>query len=151
MLFTFVSEFQTGLAELRDLRNIDLTWAYNRTRIKEVDEWKTAFRTRYGHYEYRDLLSRLWESWCFITIYLDYLSINSEDPRCYEWTWKDVVWMRNASGERQEINLSSLIRFLSFFFSFFVLRVIWGIWIPTLISNDHEYHHSSLSYYASEL
>ena len=26
--------------------------AYYRIRIKEGDEWKTAFRTRYGHFEY---------------------------------------------------------------------------------------------------
>ena len=31
---------------------LDLKGAYNLVRIKEGDEWKTAFRTRYGHYEY---------------------------------------------------------------------------------------------------
>ena len=31
---------------------IDLKAEYNLVRIKEGDEWKTAFRTRYSHYEY---------------------------------------------------------------------------------------------------
>ena len=31
---------------------IDLRGAYNLVRIREGDEWKTAFRTRYGHFEY---------------------------------------------------------------------------------------------------
>jgi hypothetical protein len=31
---------------------IDLRGAYNLVRIKEGDEWKTAFRIRYGHFEY---------------------------------------------------------------------------------------------------
>jgi hypothetical protein len=31
---------------------LDLRDAYYRIRIKEGDEWKTAFRTRYGHFEY---------------------------------------------------------------------------------------------------
>jgi hypothetical protein len=31
---------------------INLISAYNLIRIKEGDEWKMAFRTRYGHYEY---------------------------------------------------------------------------------------------------
>ena len=31
---------------------IDLRGAYNLVRVKERDEWKTAFRTRYGHFKY---------------------------------------------------------------------------------------------------
>jgi hypothetical protein len=31
---------------------IDLSRAYNLVCIKEGDEWKTAFRTRYGHFDY---------------------------------------------------------------------------------------------------
>lgn len=32
---------------------LDIRAAYNRIRVREGDEWKTAFRSRYGHYEYR--------------------------------------------------------------------------------------------------
>ena len=32
---------------------IDLRGTYNLVRIKPGDEWKTAFRTRYGHFEYK--------------------------------------------------------------------------------------------------
>ena len=31
----------------------DIVSAYHRTRIKKGNEWKSAFRTRYGHYEYQ--------------------------------------------------------------------------------------------------
>ncbi|QRW10290.1 Retrotransposable element Tf2 protein [Ceratobasidium sp. AG-Ba] len=31
---------------------LDLRWGFNNIRIKERDEWKTAFRTAYGIYEY---------------------------------------------------------------------------------------------------
>ena len=31
---------------------LDMKDAYHRIRIKAGDEWKTAFRTRYGHFEY---------------------------------------------------------------------------------------------------
>ena len=47
------------ITELRDrlqgaewFTKLDLLGAYNLIRIKEGNEWKTAFRTRYGHYEY---------------------------------------------------------------------------------------------------
>ena len=32
---------------------IDLRGAYNLVRVREGDEWKTAFRCRFGHYEYK--------------------------------------------------------------------------------------------------
>jgi hypothetical protein len=41
---------QLGRAKI--FTKIDLRGAYNLVRIKEGDEWKTAFRTRYGHFEY---------------------------------------------------------------------------------------------------
>lgn len=46
---------QESLDRLRDAKwytKIDLRGAYNLIRIKEGDEWKTAFRTRYGLFEY---------------------------------------------------------------------------------------------------
>jgi len=39
-------------AKAKRFTKLDIANAYHRLRIKEGDEWKTAFRTRYGHYEY---------------------------------------------------------------------------------------------------
>ena len=48
------------MTELRDrvtgakiFTKFDLNDGYHLLQIKEGDEWKTAFRTRYGHYEYK--------------------------------------------------------------------------------------------------
>jgi len=41
---------QLGQAKIHT--KIDLRGAYNLVHIKEGDEWKTTFRTRYGHFEY---------------------------------------------------------------------------------------------------
>jgi hypothetical protein len=41
---------QLGSAKI--FTKIDLKDAYNLVRVKEGDEWKTTFRTRYGHFEY---------------------------------------------------------------------------------------------------
>jgi hypothetical protein len=47
-----ISGLLEQLGEARVFTKIDLRGAYNLVRIKPGDEWKTAFRTRYGHFEY---------------------------------------------------------------------------------------------------
>jgi hypothetical protein len=47
-----VGETLDRLCGARYYTTLDLRNAYHRIRIKAGDEWKTAFRTRYGHFEY---------------------------------------------------------------------------------------------------
>ena len=47
-----VGEMLDRLSKAKVFTKLDLRDAYHRLRIKEGDEWKTAFKTRYGHYEY---------------------------------------------------------------------------------------------------
>ena len=47
-----ISELLDRLSGTVVFSKIDLKNAYYRIRIYEGDEWKTAFRTRYRHYEY---------------------------------------------------------------------------------------------------
>jgi transposase InsO family protein len=47
-----ISELRDRLAHAGIFTALDLRGAYNLIRMKEGEEWKTAFRTRYGHYEY---------------------------------------------------------------------------------------------------
>ena len=41
------------LGQAKRFTQLDLTSAYHRMRIKEGDEWKTAFWTRYGYFKYQ--------------------------------------------------------------------------------------------------
>ena len=50
--FPLINEILDRLDDSIVFSKIDLRNAYHRIRIREGDEWKTAFRTRYGHYEY---------------------------------------------------------------------------------------------------
>jgi hypothetical protein len=47
-----ITELQDRLRKAKHFTAADLKGAYNLIRIKEGDEWKTAFNSRYGHYEY---------------------------------------------------------------------------------------------------
>lgn len=47
-----ISETLDRLGGARWFSKIDLKDAYHRIPIRKGDEWKTAFRTRYGHFEY---------------------------------------------------------------------------------------------------
>jgi len=47
-----IGETLDRLRSAKIFSKIDLRSGYNLVRIAEGDEWKTAFRTRYGHFEY---------------------------------------------------------------------------------------------------
>src|SRR3989440_492878 len=48
----FISEIQDRFQGAKLFTKLDVRDAYYLVRMKEGEEWKTAFRTRYGHYEY---------------------------------------------------------------------------------------------------
>ena len=48
-----IGELLDRLKTAKIFSTIDLRGAYNLVRVAEGEEWKTAFRTRYGHYEYQ--------------------------------------------------------------------------------------------------
>ena len=51
-LLPLITETLDRLCGSKKFTKLDLKDAYHRIRIKEGDEWKIAFRTRYGHFEY---------------------------------------------------------------------------------------------------
>jgi hypothetical protein len=47
-----ISELQDRFQGAKYFTSLDIREGYHKIRMKEGEEWKTAFRTRYGHYEY---------------------------------------------------------------------------------------------------
>lgn len=47
-----ISEILDRVQGAKFFTKVDIKDAYYRVRIQEGDEWKTAFRSRYGHYEF---------------------------------------------------------------------------------------------------
>ena len=95
-LLPLICESLDRLGQAKRFTQLDLTSAYHRMRIKEGDEWKTAFRTRYGHFEYQVMPFRLSNAPAsfqgyinkilaekldiFVIVYLDDILIYTEDP-----------------------------------------------------------------------
>ncbi|KAF8752575.1 hypothetical protein RHS01_07519 [Rhizoctonia solani] len=101
------------MAKLRRTKlftKLDLCWGYNNIRIKEGDTWKTAFRTKYGLFEYlvmpfgltntpaafqhfmNDLFCNLIN--ITVVIYLDNILIFSEDPKDHPTHVREVLsWL----------------------------------------------------------
>ena len=48
-----MTELRERVAGATVFTKLDLKDGYHLIRIRKGDEWKTAFRTRYGHYEYK--------------------------------------------------------------------------------------------------
>lgn len=52
-VLTLINELMDRLSTANLFTKLDIRNAYHRIRIAQGDEWKTAFRTRYGHFEYQ--------------------------------------------------------------------------------------------------
>ena len=48
-----IGKFLKRLGRAKRFTQLDLTNGYHQMRIRESDEWKTAFQTWYGHFEYQ--------------------------------------------------------------------------------------------------
>lgn len=102
-----ISEILDRLGSATIYTKLDLKDAYHRMRIREGDEWKTAFRTRYGHFEYlvlpfglvnapatfqtyiNNALAGLVDTICIV--YLDDILIFSEKPEDHQQHVRSVL------------------------------------------------------------
>ena len=91
-----IGESLDRLGRANRFTQLDLTSAYHRMRIRESEEWKTAFQTRYGHFEYQvmpfspsnapasfqEYINKLLAEKLniFVIVYLDDILIYTEDP-----------------------------------------------------------------------
>ena len=103
----FISDLLTTAGKARIYTKLDIRHAYHMVRIAEGDEWKTAFRTRYGTFEWlvmpfgltnapaafqrymNDIFSDLLD--VYVIIYLDDILVYSDDPAKHSEHVREVL------------------------------------------------------------
>ena len=114
-----ISETLERLGTAKIFTKLDLKGAYNLVRVAPGDEWKTAFRTRYGHFEYlvmpfgltnapatfqaflNDVLRECLDT--IVVIYLDDILIYSADPKDHTTHVRRVLQL--LSDAQLQVNL----------------------------------------------
>lgn len=132
-----IHEILDRLSSAKVFTKIDLKDAYYRLRIRDGDEWKTAFRTKYGHFEYMVLpmglsnapatfqsyinqaLTGLVDVTCIV--YLDDILIYTKDEESHAAAVKEVLqrledWGLYANPEKCAFHTQT-IDFLGFIIS----------------------------------
>ena len=84
---------------------IDLKNAYYRIRIREGDEWKTAFRTRYGHFEYLVVPFRLTNAPTTFQAYINRALRGLVNDFCVVYLDDILVFSKSIEEHQQHLEL----------------------------------------------
>ena len=86
------------LLKAKVFTKVDLRNTYYHIRIREGDEWKTAFRTWYGHFEYMVMPFGLANALATFQAYINRalpglvdILIYSKDPKAHRWHVIEVL------------------------------------------------------------
>jgi hypothetical protein len=96
-----IAESLERLAQAKIYTKLDIRDAYHRIRIKEGDEWKTAFRTRYGHFEYMVMPFGLTNAPAQFQAYMNEALAGLVDVTCIVYL-DDILIFSNSKEEHTE-------------------------------------------------
>ena len=82
---------------------LDLKDAYHRLRIKMGDEWKTAFRTRYGHFEYLVMPFGLANAPATFQAYINHAMQGLLDVVCVVYLDDILIYSADANTHRADV------------------------------------------------
>jgi transposase InsO family protein len=102
-----ISETLDRLEGAKVFTKLDLADAYNRLRIRKGDEWKTAFRTRYGHFEYLVMPFGLSNAPATFQAYINQALIGLVDVTCV--IYLDDILIYSANPERHETDVKEVL------------------------------------------
>ena len=92
-----ITEALDRLSGARIFTKLDIRDAYNMIRIKEGDEWKTAFRTRFGLFEYLVLLFGLTNAPATFQAYINRALSDYLDVICIAYIDDILIFSKNKA------------------------------------------------------
>ena len=102
-----ISKTQDRLQGSAIYTKLDLKDAYHRIRIKEGDEWKTAFRTRYGHFEYLVMPFGLANAPATFQAYISQALVGLVDMMCV--IYLDDILIYSAEKRRHHADVAQVL------------------------------------------
>src|SRR2546423_4291071 len=93
------------LAGAKVYAKLDLRDAYHRIRIRVGDEWKTAFRTRYGHFEYVVMPFGLTNAPATFQAYINEALDGLLDVICIAYLDDICIYSKNEEEHTQHVRL----------------------------------------------
>jgi hypothetical protein len=98
-----IGEIMDRLVGAKVYTKLDLRNAYHRIRIREGDEWKTAFRTRYGHFEYLVMPFGLANAPATFQAYINQALKGLVDVSCVVYLDDILIYSRNREKHAQHV------------------------------------------------
>ncbi|RYP44155.1 hypothetical protein DL768_009354 [Monosporascus sp. mg162] len=98
-----VSEILDRLSKAVIYTKLDLKDAYHRLRIREGDEWKTAFRTKYGHFEYLVMPFGLANAPASFQNYINRALAGLVDTICIVYLDDILIYSRDEAEHQQHV------------------------------------------------
>ena len=97
-----IGESLDRLGRAKRFTQLDLTNAYHRMRIREGDEWKTAFQTRYGYFEYQVIPFSLSNTSASFQGYVNKILAKKLDIFVIVYLDNILIYIKNASQDHVE-------------------------------------------------
>ena len=100
-----ITETLDRLGGAKHFTKFDLIDAYHRIRIRDGDEWKTAFRTRYGHFEYRVMPFGLANAPATFQAYINKALVGLVDLICVVYLDDILIFSNSEAEHRKHVKL----------------------------------------------
>jgi hypothetical protein len=96
-LLSLIEEILNRFNGVAVYTKFDLKEAYHRIRIKKGDEWKTAFRIRYGHFEYKMMFFSLVNAPAIFQVYINRALTGLIDVSCIVYLNNIFIYLINRA------------------------------------------------------